>query len=549
MSPFDPWLPTLRGLTAELEQALGPWMPAVVAAVGPVAGARAADPTGEPVGWSGIANRGPYERLLLSEWALADAWPDEFLRRAAEREHLFLERDRREPRAAPLTVALFDAGPDQLGAPRLVQLALIVALASRRGAPGRFVVGALHGDVGFEPALDPASGRALGAARTRRTPERGWAEAWRARLEPDAELWVVGSEAATDPPWGRANRVTVAEDVLTGQLQLKVVRADGAVGRATLPAPGRVSASVLHDPFAPRVGVRADGAEVSAMYAGARWLFVRRRAGPEDLLYAVASPDSVRSATKVLGKVAERGRVVGAAKNGRVAASVWVTDTELVVAGVQGSRHVMRRPAEFEAGPLRPALVSGGAVWLQDARGAVWKLDCGQPVRSSDSVPVGPSVGPAWFSHGVASWSDGQTETILASGLLRTREMPGRRLTGLVVGVGLVERPTGIVRHTLHKPAAARVVLAGPWGSAAVGWVGDALLTHDGERGLAIRPFRLEGGVWVPAPGAREVDLGPDPVLWVGPSPHGGTVAVLTRSEVRFFDPRTGDRQCSWEVP
>src|SRR5688500_5377044 len=44
----------------------------------------------EPDGVDDVRQRGPYERLLLSEWALADALPEEFIRRAANNEHLFL---------------------------------------------------------------------------------------------------------------------------------------------------------------------------------------------------------------------------------------------------------------------------------------------------------------------------------------------------------------------------------------------------------------------------------------------------------------------------
>src|SRR5688500_7739745 len=41
-------------------------------------------------GYAGIANRGTPERILISEWLLADEAPMEFLRRASEHELMYL---------------------------------------------------------------------------------------------------------------------------------------------------------------------------------------------------------------------------------------------------------------------------------------------------------------------------------------------------------------------------------------------------------------------------------------------------------------------------
>ena len=43
----------------------------------------------EPEGIGNIVRRGNYERLLMTEWLVADAEPDEFLRRAGSGELLF----------------------------------------------------------------------------------------------------------------------------------------------------------------------------------------------------------------------------------------------------------------------------------------------------------------------------------------------------------------------------------------------------------------------------------------------------------------------------
>ena len=44
---------------------------------------------GEIDGYAGLARRGDFERLLLSEWLLADEMPDEFIRRATSNELAF----------------------------------------------------------------------------------------------------------------------------------------------------------------------------------------------------------------------------------------------------------------------------------------------------------------------------------------------------------------------------------------------------------------------------------------------------------------------------
>ncbi|MDN6860380.1 hypothetical protein QO207_27640 [Pseudomonas sp. CAN2814] len=90
----------------------------------------------EPDGLGDLQRRGPYERLLSSEWLLADELPDEFLRRAVVGEHLFLAPQYRARQASRLMVVLFDVGPLQLGAARLVHLALLILLARRAEEAG-----------------------------------------------------------------------------------------------------------------------------------------------------------------------------------------------------------------------------------------------------------------------------------------------------------------------------------------------------------------------------------------------------------------------------
>lgn len=85
----------------------------------------------EPNGFNGIDKSIHYERLLLTEWAIQDQYPDEFMRRAVSNEHLFLNSERIEHHNNKQSIVLFDCGPLQLGRPRLAQLAIFILLSRR----------------------------------------------------------------------------------------------------------------------------------------------------------------------------------------------------------------------------------------------------------------------------------------------------------------------------------------------------------------------------------------------------------------------------------
>ncbi|MGB1311687.1 MAG: hypothetical protein ACPG47_10760, partial [Leucothrix sp.] len=82
----------------------------------------------EPNGINGIHSRVNYERLLTSEWAIYHSYPEEFIRRAAFGEHQFYKLSHLERKHDEAVYALFDCGPEQLGRPRIVQLALLILL-------------------------------------------------------------------------------------------------------------------------------------------------------------------------------------------------------------------------------------------------------------------------------------------------------------------------------------------------------------------------------------------------------------------------------------
>ncbi len=127
---LQPWNTWLGWFDAELAEALGDVVRRLAQLAGP-APASTGRQQSEPDGLGDLRTQGRYERLLMSEWLLADEMPLEFLRRAASSEHLFLAPSLRATPSERHMVAIFDAGPHQLGAPRVAHLAVLILLARR----------------------------------------------------------------------------------------------------------------------------------------------------------------------------------------------------------------------------------------------------------------------------------------------------------------------------------------------------------------------------------------------------------------------------------
>ncbi|MDE1168080.1 MAG: hypothetical protein PW845_22515 [Pseudomonas sp.] len=193
---LQPWREWLNWFAPELWPGFSDLLGRIDPLLGPLRGVQLGG-TPEPEGLSDLQRRGPYERLLTSEWLLADELPDEFLRRAATGEHLFLAPEQRARRANRRVVVLFDAGPLQWGAPRLVHLALMILLARRARDAG----GQLHWGIVQQPGvlaeLDSAAAlkRLLQARGETAATAEHW-QAWQACLSEQTpapgECWAVG---------------------------------------------------------------------------------------------------------------------------------------------------------------------------------------------------------------------------------------------------------------------------------------------------------------------------------------------------------------------
>jgi hypothetical protein len=267
-------------------------------------------PEGEPDGFGGIARRGSYERLALSEWLLQEELPEEFIRRVVSGEHTFLERAHHTTSAAGRLLVLFDAGPEQLGGPRVVHLALLIALAQRAERRKATTAWGILQDpptVSSE-AVTVSNVRALLRGRSTRHPSQADLDRWNvaSRALSPSESWLVGSERlaamASDQ---RTSVVTVSEVLEPGAREQSVVqvRAGGAYRRREvvlqLP-PGRVAVQLLRDPFAtsvvPRSGssTRIDRTSNILFSVDGRRLYVRGEGGA---LLSFYIPNSARATT------------------------------------------------------------------------------------------------------------------------------------------------------------------------------------------------------------------------------------------------------------
>jgi len=254
--PLEPWREWLALLAPELAEPLRQLLMHLHPLLGRM-NAAVRSPDALPVGVGNIVRRGPYERMLISEWAYADAEPDEFIRRAAGNELLFTGPEPEEQRRSRLCIALFDAGPAQLGEPRLAQLALFILLARRAQEAGaQFqwgilqVPGRLHGGSGRGAIHELLNARTL--ERVRMVDVAAWDEHLiqldAQRDTPLRDCWQLG--AAQAPAMTKATaRVTIDHSLLDDKLQL-VVNQNKAVRKVHLPLPpSALGVRLLRHPF------------------------------------------------------------------------------------------------------------------------------------------------------------------------------------------------------------------------------------------------------------------------------------------------------------
>ena len=252
-----PWSRQLNVFPAELSLAVGPLVQRIAAAIDPL---HLEDVPGDddPDGFDGLVNRGSYERLIASDWLLADEIPEEFERRATMREHLFLKTAKRNRAHGLGSVVLFDSGPEQLGSPRLAHLAILIVLIRRADrARANFAWGILQNP--GRPFLH-GSGKSemmeLLRARTSANASDSSLNDWMERsleINRPEEIWLVGGQRLHQiSPHHVVSRVRV-EDVLepgVRQVSVEIQRPKGRPRKVLLDLPGNdACVRLLRDPY------------------------------------------------------------------------------------------------------------------------------------------------------------------------------------------------------------------------------------------------------------------------------------------------------------
>ena len=215
-----PWAATLSTMDLDLATALGPLLKDLDEFIN--AATTTHPHRGEPDGFGGIGLKGEPERILVSEWALAEHFPHEFLRRAATGELLYTTPEFTEPHRKGQAAVLVDAGPDQLGAARLVQLAALIVLQRREPE-------LLLGVLGDEPGTwHPADLKRLLDARRTTRPDQSDVQQWADTVD---DLWLLSSPRLSAP-----RCLTTAESAWDDQGATAVrVELNGLTTELTLP--------------------------------------------------------------------------------------------------------------------------------------------------------------------------------------------------------------------------------------------------------------------------------------------------------------------------
>ncbi len=415
------WRPQLEILAADLAAPLGVLIERIALAFGsfPVSSQAYA---GEVDGFAGLSRRGSYERLLASEWALAEAAPDEFLRRAASGELSFLELARREPAAARSCVALLDTGPDMLGSPRIVQLAVLIVLAQRASAANAsFAWQCIHSQPGpMHAGFTHASVVSLLEGRSALRVEAHALDAWIDHLGRGPrldELWVVGARACTSlAPTASVSRVVISDVLEPGArrvaMEVTPARRQTCEIALELPEPP-ACVRLLRDPFvtAHRAVTHTRARPTGALvFSGCERFLYARDAQGGVIQYAIPNSPRAKTARTRRYRTASGAPVVAVGRRG---GAIFLSVGDGVVRAESPSGKVFGgkvleavvRPGDVDASPgvLRVLAIEHGAprsesFWWIGGDGALMQFRRGEPCTVKSMA-----LQARWLSAGVTS--------------------------------------------------------------------------------------------------------------------------------------------------
>lgn len=474
---LKPWATQLAWLSDELALALAPWIQRLATAVGPMAGTLGAA-TQEPDGFDGLDSRGTYERLLVSEWLLADEVPDEFLRRAAQGELAFHRLARKRPAQQRQTVLVFDAGPAQLGAPRIAHLAALIVFAARaeaRQATLRF--GTIQGGpTQARTGLDDAGILGLLHARTWHPATPAQVDAWGGR--PEDELWIVGGPDTPRPrPALRAATLVVEEahEPTARELWVTAQRPERPRQRLALPLPAPADCvRLVRNPLRPPPQRPTPPEPLRAAEGLGGLLFARTG----DRLFLRDATGGLVSITVPMDKPRQVRPLRLAQLHGEVLLAVgWLGGSGIVTLSAKRNpaaetTHAVLRFLSKRGAPLRGSIYA--PVRPDQLR---WRV--GEGLRPL--VWLGAQRFAAVFEHGVLRWDDGlvsfEASPALASVegdqhlyVLRVDEQGRRAVTDvaaptkapvLLAGLGAVQAVAGVLSNR-GRPCFATADLASP---------------------------------------------------------------------------------------
>ena len=251
-----PWASYLNIFPEEVSLALGPMIQRVSMLIG-APQPRLNEKEGEPDGFDGLNRRGTYERLLLSEWMLADELEDEFMRRAVMGEHLFLSRAHSSPVGTRSSLALFDAGPSQIGSPRIAHIAALIVLANRADtAHSSFSWGVIQELETIYRDVNAGNLMALLEGRSDCEVCDTHVELWEEQLATWSgldDVWLIGGNRLSRIKTAKRSSRLYVEDVLEPdkrELRLSCTGASGSLSEVTLELPPHtISTRLLRDPF------------------------------------------------------------------------------------------------------------------------------------------------------------------------------------------------------------------------------------------------------------------------------------------------------------
>lgn len=258
-----PWEEQLRIFPEEVALTLAALIQKVAALIGPFPHHHAEGRV-VPDGFAGLAKRGTYDRLIASDWLLADELPEEFMRRSVMGEHLFWKVAYHEPFQTRSSLVLFDAGPEQLGSPRLLHIAVLAVFVARAQAvKANFGWGILQSPgCDVLPGINSAEVETLLGARGSISAHADHFSAWMKQASEAGfvgETWVVGSERLQQFLPKSFSALLIADVPSPGVRKLRAEsRPAGRYARhieLELPEP-RACAQVLRDPFSVAIAQR-----------------------------------------------------------------------------------------------------------------------------------------------------------------------------------------------------------------------------------------------------------------------------------------------------